>query len=1220
RDNRYRNTVQAWVQVTQIGLDAFADQSEMIVWASDLKNGTPLGSLVIADLEGRQLASTGGDGTARFDLPDRGIVALVASSGDDRAMLPQSNFIWDDGSWSPRPVTDELRWYVFDDRSMYRPGEEVHVKGWLRRVGGGKAGDVGLVGADLSSVQWQVIGAQGNELVSGRSEANALGGFDLAFSIPEQSNLGYAQIRLQALGNLSGLSGQDYYHQFQIQEFRRPEFEVTARNETPGPYISGGQATVAAKASYYAGGPLPNAEVTWQVSTSPSAYSPPNWPDFVFGKWTPWWYGYDVLDFYGPMGPEGDAYQVETFSGLTDAVGEHYLQLDFEHSGEPQPHSIMAEATVMDVNRQAWSASTSLLVHPSELYVGLRSARTFVERGQPLDIDLIVTDLDGNAVSGRAIAVRAARLAWQYGQSGWEEQEVDIQECELLSAAEPVSCSFTTEVGGRYRITATIEDSAGRPNMSQFVRWVSGGQQPPAREVEQELVTLIPDKESYQPGDVAQILVQSPFGPAEGLLTVSRGGLLTSERFTMADGSYTLQIPIRDENIPNLNVQVDLAGSAPRSNDQGEVLEDAPPRPAYASGQLNLSIPALSRTLALEIAPQEAALEPGGETVVDVSVVDAAGRPVSGAEVALVVVDEAVLALSNYQLMDPISAFYYQRPSMLSSVYGRASIVLANPELLSEQARSANLAAQATVTSDMVVEEAEMAFALEAPAEAPMAAGAAVDTAQEGPAIRVRINFDPLATFAPAVRTGADGRAQVPVTLPDNLTRYRIMAVAVDDDKSFGSAESNLVARLPLMVRPSAPRFLNFGDSLEVPVVLQNQTDQEMAVDVVVETANLDLLAEQGRRVTVPANDRVEVRFPAATVMPGTARLQFAAVSGNYADAATAELPVYTPATTEAFATYGVVDQGSVVQPVLAPSAVFPQFGGLEITTSSTALQALTDAVLYLVSYPYDSSSQLASRILAVAALRDVLTAFKAEGLPTPEEMETAVQGDIEMLQGLQNYDGGFPYWARGKDSIPYLSVHVAHALQQAEAKGFDVPPEMQQMVLDYLRYIEDYYPDYYGKKTRQTISAYALYVRYLMGDVDRDKARGLLDEAGLENLSLEAVAWLWMVLDGDPASSADVEAIRRHIGNRAVETAGAANFTTDYGDDAYLLLHSNRRTDAIILDALIAGDPESDLIPKVVNGLLAHRTQGRWYNTQENVFILLALDRYFNTFEAQEP
>jgi alpha-2-macroglobulin len=43
-------------------------------------------------------------------------------------------------------------------------------------------------------------------------------------------------------------------------------------------------------------------------------------------------------------------------------------------------------------------------------------------------------------------------------------------------------------------------------------------------------------------------------------------------------------------------------------------------------------------------------------------------------------------------------------------------------------------------------------------------------------------------------------------------------------------------------------------------------------------------------------------------------------------------------------------------------------------------------------------------------------------------------------------------------------------------------------------------------------------------------------------------------------------------------------------------------------------------LIPKVVNGLLANRTAGRWQNTQENVFILVALDRYFNTFESVTP
>jgi alpha-2-macroglobulin len=486
--------------------------------------------------------------------------------------------------------------------------------------------------------------------------------------------------------------------------------------------------------------------------------------------------------------------------------------------------------------------------------------------------------------------------------------------------------------------------------------------------------------------------------------------------------------------------------------------------------------------------------------------------------------------------------------------------------------------------------------------------------------IRTRIDFNPLAVFAPSVRTDANGEATVEVSLPDNLTRYRIMVVAVASGNQFGITEANLTARLPLMVRPSAPRFLNFGDRFELPVVLQNQTGEPMLVDVVLQVANLELTGSKGLRVEVPARDRVEVRFPAAAQRAGIARLQVVAVSGNYADAAQVELPVYTPATTEAFATYGVVDQGAIAQPVSAPSGVFPQYGGLEINTSSTALQSLTDAVLYLVSYPFECSEQLASRILAVAALRDVLTAFEAEGLPSPQEMEAAVARDIEVLRGLQNDDGGYPYWWRGADSVPFNTIHVAHALQRAKLKGFEVPQDTQQRLLEHLRNIESYYPHWYSRETRWTLSAYALYVRDLMGDPDPTKAMRLLDEAGLEQLSLDAIGWLWPVLQDAPGSSTDLEAMRRYVNNRVVETAGAANFTTSYDDQTYLLLSSDRRTDAILLDALIDDSPDHDLIPKLVNGLMAHRTRGRWGNTQENVFVLLALDRYFNTYESQTP
>jgi hypothetical protein len=234
--------------------------------------------------------------------------------------------------------------------------------------------------------------------------------------------------------------------------------------------------------------------------------------------------------------------------------------------------------------------------------------------------------------------------------------------------------------------------------------------------------------------------------------------------------------------------------------------------------------------------------------------------------------------------------------------------------------------------------------------------------------------------------------------------------------------------------------------------------------------------------------------------------------------------------------------------------------------------------------------------------------------------MEAAVKRDLTRLESMQNSDGGFPYWRRGFDSIPFNTIHVALAMAKAAEKGYPVSTVMQAEVKTYLQQIENHYPAWYSQETRRTLSAYALYVRAQMGDRDPQKAQRLIREAGLENISLEAVGWLWMVLQGDPGANAQLEAIRRLVNNRVVETAGAANFVTDYTDQTYLLLSSDRRTDAILLDALISDQPDSDLIPKVVNGLLAHRTRGRWGNTQENVFVLLALDRYFNIFEAQTP
>lgn len=1252
-----------WIQATNIGLDAFADNTELFGWANSLKDGRPLSGVQLSTFDHLQPqasstpVTTSENGLARMTLQSLPMGKLterqhllIARYNNDTAILPENQYANSNRrGWYRKDEGDELRWHVFDDRGMYRPGEQVHLKGWLRRIGRGRDGDVNALNGSVRSVVFTLKDSRGNEVTKGEVAVNAFGGFDTAFTLPPTMNLGHTQLVLKAQGDSTLPAGRETTHNFQVQEFRRPEYEVTT-TASARPHFIGGQADAAVSAAYFAGGALPNAEVNWRVTATPTNFTPPNRDEFTFGKWEPWW-----IRSY-----RDEESRTETFTSRTDAAGKHNLLIDFLSADASRPHSVKAEASVTDVNRQQWSASSTLLVHPSDLYVGLRADRTFVQSGEALTGQAIVTDLDGKAMPGREIRMRAALLDRVYKDGEWIEQETSPQEFTITSSNEAVPFRLETKTGGTYRLTATIIDDQARINQSELQLWVAGGKAiPSSGEIVKEEVKLIPDRQEYHAGETAELLVQAPFAPAEGVMTLRRSGVVETQRFTLTSSAFTLKVPIKEEWTPNLHVQVDLVGAALRHDDKGAADKSLPQRPAFASGEINLKIPPLLRKLQVTAAPRQKALEPGGETTVDVEVKDAAGKPVTGGEIALIVVDEAVLALSSYKLSDPLATFYTERSEEVQDYHSREQILLtSNDELKRKNAPPPPPKPSATPAGRRGFFDVRTANAIPVDLAAAFGDGAAVTRSGglvESPSIRARIDFNPLAAFAASVTTDANGRAAIKVKLPDNLTRYRVMAVATDGAKRFGTREATITARLPLMVRPAAPRFLNFGDRFELPVIVQNQTDEPMQVEVAVRAVNADVqrtvsllpdsrqepfassrpsapdsnrltvcCTSAGKRVTVPANDRAEIRFPAATLKPGTAYFQIAATAiindQSFADAAEVSLPVWTPATTEAFATYGELDEGAIVQPVKAPDHTFTQFGGLEVTTSSTQLQALTDAMIYLTSYPYQCSEQLSSRILAIAALRDVLTAFDAKGLPSAQQMQEAVTRDLKRLAGMQNDDGGFGFWRRGEKSWPYLSIHVAHALARAQEKKFEVPTAMLEKSKKYLRGIESHIPSAYGSDARHALIAYALNVQHRMGNRNPERARRLIAEAGLDHLSLEAIGWLLPVLSGNKQSQTEVAAIRRHLSNRVEETAAMAHFTTSYQDGAHLLLHSARRADGIILEALIADQPQSDLIPKLVRGLLAQRKQGRWMNTQENAFVLLALDRYFRTYENVTP
>ena len=1298
KDKYDRTRIFTWLQSTQIGLDAFVDNNELVAFATELKTGKPLNSVDLSiypngraagnrqsvvseepgilqrawswltswgssqanDIQGvetdgspaasevvseARTSQTADSGILRLPLPDtasKGQNLLIARRGRDVAFLPENtDYYWQDtGSWYKKPDYDSLRWFVFDDRGMYKPKEEVAVKGYIRKITGGKLGDVESLADSANGLTYSVKDPRNNEIANGTANLNAFGAFDFKFSIPDNANLGYARIDLSTS---SGLSGSSFSHQFQIQEFRRPEFEVSAKVESDAPFFVGGNAMLSVEAKYYAGGALANAETNWTVTATPTNYTPPNRDDYVFGVWVPWWQVFDYSDGEfggGRVHPYGGG-KTETFKGVTDAGGKHLLKIDFQSVNPPRPYAISASASVQDVNRQTWAGQTSLLVHPSSLYVGIKTPRTFVQKGENIDVDSIVTDIDGNLVAGRDVEIKALLKDWQFDKGRWEEKTIDEQTCTVKSSEKAGKCAFVAKQGGRYTITATVMDDRERFNESEMTVWVPGGKMPPKRNVEQEQVQIIPSKKEYAPGEVAELLVISPFTPAEGVLTLRRDGLVKTERFSMKDSSMTLKIPLEEKYLPNIYAQVDLVGASARTNDKGEVDTKLANRPAFASGNINLSISTEERKLTLSAEPRDKTLVPGGETKVDVQVKDNRGVPVANSEVAVIIVDESVLALSRYRVDNPMSIFYTARSTGTSDYHLRKDILLGNPEDIKrlpppkpaeDERPTGSLAAPSSAqfsralksiggVANMAKDEAESVSVTGQQPEVP---------------INLRENFNALALFSPTVKTDSSGRAVVDIKLPDNLTRYRITAVSVDTGKRFGKSESNITAKQPLMVRPSAPRFMNFGDKIDLPVVVQNQTDQDLAVDVAVRVTNAELTGSEppavaggsntaGKRVLVKANDRAEVRFQVSAIKAGTARLQIAVSSGKYSDAAEISLPVWTPATTEAFATYGTTDQnGAIIQPVQTPGDVFPQFGGLEVTTSSTQLQELTDAFISLYRYPYECSEQISSRMISIAALRDVLSAFKAKDMPTPDEIKASFEKDIRILRSRQRDDGSFGLWKRDREryEYPFLTVHVAHALALAKMKGYKVPDEMLNKTKPYLKDVEKYFDEWYrnSPQVRWTISAYALYIRDLMGDKDAAKAKRLLAEATIEKMPFEGLGWILSVLANDPNSKTETEAIVHFLMNRTTETAATANFVTDYGDGGWLIMYSNRRADGVLLEALIKADPQNDLIPKLVRGLLDHRVKGAWGNTQENVFILLALDKYFNTFEKVTP
>ena len=123
---------------------------------------------------------------------------------------------------------------------MYRPKEEVAVKGYIRKITGGKLGDVEGLGDAASGLTYSVKDARNNEIAKGTGNLNSFGAFDFKFTLPDNANLGYSRYRSQHEQQSSRAAVTRT--SFRSRNFAGRSSRLSTKVETEAPHFVGGKA------------------------------------------------------------------------------------------------------------------------------------------------------------------------------------------------------------------------------------------------------------------------------------------------------------------------------------------------------------------------------------------------------------------------------------------------------------------------------------------------------------------------------------------------------------------------------------------------------------------------------------------------------------------------------------------------------------------------------------------------------------------------------------------------------------------------------------------------------------------------------------------------------------------------------------------------------------------------------------------------------------------
>jgi uncharacterized protein YfaS (alpha-2-macroglobulin family) len=1215
------------LQVTDLGLTVRYAFNKTVVMVTSLSTGKPVegaavkllaGGVVkefedISEAECIAQSLTDKDGLAVLetkagvlrnmevskDLRGRAPFVFAEKDGDRAVFQPYSHNAWRFGvnalepaeAEAARPVT-----FLFSDRGLYKPGETLMFRGVDRTLVLG----IYAIYSGGYTVELVKSGWQGETVASVEGVASESGACYGSIRLDEELAPGEYILRYsRAKGGVCASVP------VTVAYFERLKFQASVSAPVVD-VIAGDEINLTLEASYLSGGNLGGAEwdASWFRQLSGFYPGTAETKNFVFGPRNVYDGKRAVSSSHGVLSGDGKA--ALTQKTLTDSIpGAAY--------------SYLVDATVTDVSNQQISASRSVNVHPALFYIGIERPASggFAKAGEELSFNYITVNPSGGKLDDNSrflnkgdgaglISVELIREEWnrvqQRGVNNYIYDNYERTEAQDGSERLALKTSGSVKVkpskAGFYILRLYGFDREGRKALTEYTFYVTGANFSYWSRNDSNEINLVPGKAVYNPGDTAEILLQSPLPAGRYLVTVEREGIFTEEVRTFDEAVSVIKVPVARNFTPVVYLSVSSYSTRQGPPVHGYGTPDLD-KPKGCYGVTKLFVNPRTRAFSVKVEGGGKVFRPGEEITLTLTA-ERDGVPLPGAELSLMAVDRGVLDLVNYHVPDPVSYFYDEGLFPLGVSGGDSRALLMDPVTYSVK----NL----------------------------------YGGDSGGDKIEERADFNPTAVFEPFLLTDENGRVKCTFTLPDTLTTYRITVFGVRGDL-FSLKETEIAARNVLNVQQVQPRRLRERDTAEAGVLITNldSVPHKVSVSLGIEAPRAadddgGLVTPEGsafvdgsaeHTVTVKAGGKALVYFDVAAEKKGVVNLVYTVKSEALNERLVSGMVIEKPYITETVVTTGALsgDDREESEALVLPSFADNGEGSFAVTLDAARLSLLESAVDYLFHYPYGCMEQRSAAVLPLVIFAEYIDALKLSSeVSNPRK---AAQKEIASWVKAQCPDGGFSYWPGGAASDPYVSLRIAHTIALAEEKNIPVPAALgTDKLYDYL-YRE--YQKLYRENSRGTSgvkSAQAAYTRnvYLQGymlyvfsllkkPVDASRIQALA-AANKDNPAVLAFAGLTAeaISRGDIAD--DMARTLRSLlrpDARGVDLSGGGDSEAYYGGKTERL--------ALTLQFFAGRYPGDDINSRLLYTLLSNKkADGYWDNTAVTARVLAAVSRLIQT------